>query len=381
MASPKKFSKKTKIRVGLVFGGKSGEHEVSLQSAKSIYNAIDKSKYDVTLIGIDKRGQWHLGQGSNFLLNSENPKLIRLNKTAPQVLPVPANSGKPAAIRAHQSNKDLASIDVFFPIIHGTYGEDGSLQGLFEMLDTAYVGAGVLGSAVGMDKAIMKRLWHSVGLPVAPYAAIKRMHKKTEIEKLANNLGLKNGNPVFIKPANLGSSVGVAKVSNLKQLHISIEQAFEYDNKVLIEEFVEGREIECSVLGNDQPTASMPGEVNPTHDFYSYKAKYIDENGAELHIPAKLSKQTIKAVQKLAISAFTSLDCLGMARVDMFLKPDGKLVLNEINTLPGFTKISMYPKLWEASGLSYTKLLDKLVTLAFEVKQNKAKLKRDFDIS
>jgi len=248
----------------------------------------------VVLIGVDKQGKWHLGEGSNFLLNAENPKLIKLNNKSPEVLPSSNNGqsrGKSLSIQggaqltAPGQTKSLAQIDVFFPIIHGTYGEDGSLQGMLELLNVAYVGAGVLGSAVGMDKAIMKRLWQSVGLPIAPYIALTRAKATDKImQKWAKDLGFNSNKPVFVKPANLGSSVGISKANNLKELKIAVEEAFQYDTKILIEAFVEGREIECSVLGNDRPIASVPGEVNPTHEFYSYEAKYIDEHGALLPV-------------------------------------------------------------------------------------------------
>jgi len=262
-------------------------------------------------------------------------------------------------------------LDVVFPIIHGTYGEDGSLQGLLELMDVAYVGAGVLGSAVGMDKDVQKRLLMQSGIPVAKFEVVK------DIE-LIKRLMLKY--PVFVKPVNMGSSVGVSKAASQKSLVVSLKQAFKYDTKAIIEEEVKGRELEVSVLGNDDPIASIPGEViAKRHEFYDYEAKYIDENGAELKIPARLTKEQVSEIQKLAIRAFKVLECGGMARVDMFMRPDGQLVINEINTLPGFTSISMYPKLWEASGLSYSKLLDRLIELAIEKKKQKDRLKRSYE--
>ncbi len=353
-----------KIRVGLLFGGKSGEHEVSLQSAKSIYEALDKNKYDVTLIGIDKSGRWLLENQSNYLLNSHNPKLIALNKS--DVSEITAITAKDQAqLISVDSGKEITAIDVFFPIIHGTYGEDGSLQGFLELLDAAYVGAGVLGSAVGMDKDVMKRLLREAGMKTAPCYVVR---KGESIPKIP-------GFPLFVKPANLGSSVGVAKVHSEKELRRAIDNAFQYDTKILIEGYVAGREIECSVLGNDNPIASVPGEIIPQHEFYSYEAKYIDENGAVLKIPAELTKQQIKKIQDLAVKTFKTLECCGLARVDFFLTERGEVVVNEINTLPGFTKISMYPKLWEASGIEYSKLLDRLIQLAIEKKGEKKKRK------
>lgn len=353
-----------KIRVGLLFGGKSGEHEVSLQSAKSIYEALDKQKYDVTLIGIDKSGAWLLEKQSNYLLNSHNPKLIALNKNG--VCEITAiTSRQQAQLISVDSGKEITAIDVFFPIIHGTYGEDGSLQGFLELLDSAYVGAGVLGSAVGMDKDVMKRLLRDAGIKTAPFYVVRKG------ESIPKKLDF----PLFVKPANLGSSVGITKVHSEKDLNEAIGNAFQYDAKILIEGFVKGREIECSVLGNDNPIASVPGEIIPQHEFYSYEAKYIDENGATLKIPAELTQKQIKTIQDLAIQTFKTLECSGMARVDFFLTERGEVIVNEINTLPGFTKISMYPKLWEASGIGYSELLDKLIQLAIEKKQQKKKLK------
>lgn len=377
---------KKKVKVCLLFGGKSGEHEVSLQSAKSIYEALDKEKYDVTLVGIDKGGRWLLpasaeamaggGDGSRYLLNAENPKLIKLNREgASEVTAVAKNSE--TQLISLDSGRDVAPVDVFFPITHGTFGEDGSLQGFLELLDAAYVGAGVLGSAVGMDKDVMKRLLRGVGLPVAKFVAVKRDRLSSSF---LNNAVGKLGFPIFVKPANLGSSVGISKVKNEEELDAAIEDAFQYDTKVILEEYVPGREIECSVLGNDDPIGSVPGEIIPNHEFYSYEAKYIDEDGAALEIPAKLAEEECARVRKLAVRVFKALDCSGMARVDFFLRPDGEFVVNEINTLPGFTNISMYPKLWEATGVSYSELLDRLIELALERKAEKDQLRRKYSL-
>jgi len=323
-----------KLNIGLIFGGKSGEHEVSLESAKSVYETLNKKKYRVSLIFIDKSGKW-------------------------------------------STEKDLEKIDVFFPVIHGTYGEDGCIQGFLELLNAAYVGSGVIGSAIGMDKDVQKRLLRDAGILTAKFISVEKIQlnkrlTKTIIQKLKF--------PLFVKPANLGSSVGVSKVDADDDLHKAIEEAFRYDNKILIEEGIAGREIECSVLGNDKPVASLPGEVLPKHEFYSYEAKYIDENGAVLKIPAKLSKNKIEEIRKLAVKVFRILECSGMARVDFFLEKSGKVIVNEINTIPGFTKISMYPKLWEISGIPYRSLLDKLISLALENKRKKDRLQRDFRI-
>ena len=333
--------------MGLVFGGRSGEHEVSVRSAASIYWALDRKKYKVELLGVDKGGGWHRIDQKWLPSGAEMKSLPSGDKTL-----VP------------QEEK----VDVFFPIIHGTYGEDGCLQGMFELMDAAYVGAGVLGSAVGMDKDVQKRLLLQAGIAVAKYQVARR-GEELKVAKY----------PVFVKPANMGSSVGISKCKSRSELKKAVEQAFKYDTKVLIEEAVEGREIEVSVLGNEKPITSLAGEVIPVgHEFYDYQAKYIDEKGAKLEIPVKLSKTKTKEIQELAKKAFKVLECSGMARVDMFLRPDGKLVVNETNTLPGFTNISMYLKLWEVSGLVYGKLLDRLIELALEAKRRKDKLKRSF---
>ncbi len=335
-----------KTRVGVIFGGKSGEHEVSVRSATSIFRALDPKKYEIVLLGVDKIGKW-LPVDQKWL---------------------PIGAGMKALPDGNKSIEMTSQkIDVAFPIIHGTYGEDGSLQGMLEMLDVAYVGAGVLGSAVGMDKDVQKRLLSQAGIDVAKSWVIRKPEK------------IKVNFPVYVKPVNMGSSVGVSRVSSISNLVSSIDKAFKYDTTVIIEEEIIGREIEVSVLGNDDPIASVPGEVIPVgHEFYDYEAKYIDENGAQLVVPAAMTKSQIAKIKKVAIKAYKTLECSGMARVDMFLTPTGKIVVNEINTLPGFTSISMYPKLWEASGLSYAKLLDKLIELAIEKKKQKDGLKRSF---
>lgn len=359
-----------KIRVGVVFGGRSAEHEVSLQSAKNVLEAIDKSKYEPVLIGIDRDGHWHVNEQSTFLLNANNFKLAQLNRTQEEVALVP--KGASHQLVSLSSNRDLGHIDVIFPILHGPYGEDGSVQGLFKLANLPFVGAGILGSAVAMDKDVMKRLLRDAGIPIARFIVLN--HKTVgdyRFEAVLEHLGL----PVFVKPANLGSSVGVSKVHSEGEYFKAIETAFEYDTKVLIEEYVAGREIECSVLGNLDPIASLPGEVLPQHEFYSYEAKYIDDNGAILEIPARLDQDTVQRIQDISIMAFKTLCCEGMARVDMFLQQNGDIILNEINTIPGFTRISMYPKLWEASGISYRELIDRLIQLATERFQVDRKLR------
>ena len=353
------FNMRQKIKVGIIFGGRSAEHEVSLQSAKNVIEAIDKEKYEPVLIGVDKKGKWLLADSSKFLLNSGDPKLIKLNNEMSQsVALVPQSDGRISNLDTHQSDK---SIDVVFPILHGPFGEDGTMQGLLKLANIPFVGAGVLGSAIGMDKDVMKRLLRDAGIPIGRFLTIKEKDIPT-YEAVVKNLGL----PFFIKPANMGSSVGVSKVSEKKDFDKAIREAFKYDRKILIEENIAGREIECSVLGNDNPIASVPGEVIPKNNFYSYEAKYLDENGAVLEIPAKLSKNIVKKIQDLAVKTFKVLNCEGMGRVDFFLKENGQILVNEINTIPGFTSISMYPKLWEASGISYAELIDRLIRLAQE---------------
>ena len=360
-----------KIRVGIIFGGKSAEHEVSLQSAKNVIEAIDKDKYEPVLIGIDKKGRWLLSASSKFLLNSSDPKLIKLNDELSQsVALIPESEGKIENLDTHQSNQ---SIDVAFPILHGPFGEDGTIQGLLKLANIPFVGAGVLGSAIGMDKDVAKRLLRDAGIPVAKFLSVgeKEIPLYGEIVK---NLGT----PFFVKPANLGSSVGVSKVKSEEDFREAIREAFNYDKKVLIEENVEGREIECAVLGNDSPIASVPGEVISSHEFYSYEAKYIDEHGAVIEIPAKLPDEIAKRVQSLAIKTFKILACEGLGRVDCFLKKNGEVTVNEINTIPGFTSISMYPKLWEASGISYADLIDRLIQLALERFRKEQELKTSY---
>lgn len=361
-----------KLRVGILFGGKSAEHEVSLQSAKNVIDALDQNKYEVVLIGIDKQGTWLLNDTSQFLLNSQNPKLIKLNQSNDAVTLVPQGGGMLTHLASNQAD---AALDVVFPILHGPFGEDGTVQGLLKLAGVPFVGSGILGSAVGMDKEMMKRLLREADLPVAPFLVFRAHHAHLNFADVAGKLGL----PLFIKPANLGSSVGVNKVTNEDDFRHAVAEAFEYDRKILVEAFIEGREIECSVLGNDDPMASVPGEVIASHEFYSYEAKYIDENGATLEIPAKVSEATARTIQDLAVKVFTTLGCEGLARVDFFLQPDGEVIVNEINTMPGFTSISMYPRLWEASGIPYADLIDRLIRLAMERFEREQRLKTSYE--
>ncbi|MCW2478612.1 D-alanine--D-alanine ligase [Candidatus Symbiopectobacterium sp. NZEC135] len=354
-----------KLRVGIIFGGKSAEHEVSLQSAKNIIDAIDKAKFDVTLLGIDKQGAWHINDASNYLLNAENPALIALNRSNKSVALIPGQTQQ--QVIESQNAHALTQLDVIFPIVHGTLGEDGSLQGLLRMANIPFVGSNVLGSAVSMDKDVTKRLLRDAGLLVAPFVTLNRANRQYHsFASVSHALGL----PLFIKPANQGSSVGVSKVRNEAEFQQAVELAFQFDHKVLVEAAIVGREIECAVLGNDHPKASVCGEIVLSDEFYSYDTKYINEQGALVRAPADLTPDINEKIQRIALQAFQALECQGMARVDVFLTPDDEVIINEVNTLPGFTNISMYPKLWQASGISYTALITALIELALERQEN-----------
>ncbi|MDR3341882.1 MAG: D-alanine--D-alanine ligase [Treponema sp.] len=371
---------KKKIKVGILFGGKSAEHEVSLQSAKNVFDAIDREKYSPMLIGIDKSGRWLLNDESQFLLDADDPKRIRLNGSSDSVALIPESGGVIANLSALKNDQPVGmrSIDVIFPILHGPFGEDGTVQGLLKLANLPFVGSGVLGSAVGMDKDVMKRLLRDAGLPIGTFLTCSSHEAVPAFEGVTELLGL----PLFVKPANMGSSVGVSKVHDAEEYARALQEAFAYDRKIILEEYIKGRELECAVLGNEDPVASVPGEVISSHEFYSYDAKYIDEKGATVEIPAKIPEDTAKAIQELAIKTFRVLSGEGLARVDFFLKPGDcadRIIINEINTLPGFTKISMYPKLWEASGISYTELIDRLIELAFQRFETEKRLKTTYN--
>lgn len=351
-----------RITVGILFGGRSSEHEVSLQSARNIVEAIDRNKYDVVLIGIDKTGHWRLAHDARYLLNSENPRELDLSSAGDEIVLAATQRSEGSIMKVNAPDTPFA-VDVIFPILHGTYGEDGTIQGLLKLADIPFVGAGVLGSAVGMDKDVAKRLWKAAGINVVDSLVVKKHNRKSiNFEQICNTLGL----PLFIKPANAGSSVGVSKATNKESFERGVEEAFSFDSKILIEAAVTGREIEVAILGNEAPQASVPGEIIPKHEFYSYDAKYLDPNGADLKAPADLSPALTKTVQDLAVKAFQTIECEGMARVDFFLTNDNQFLINEINTIPGFTKISMYPRLWELSGVSYPELINRLIQLAIE---------------
>ncbi|HXF56473.1 MAG TPA: D-alanine--D-alanine ligase family protein [Actinomycetota bacterium] len=346
-------------RVAVLFGGRSAEHEVSVASARSVVAALDPDRYEVLAVGIDKEGAWHL-------LPSVPPPppgggLASVGRQGPRVA-LAAEAAEPALVGEDGSRHP---VDVVFPLLHGPYGEDGTVQGMLELAGVPYVGSGVLASAVGMDKAVQKVLFVAAGLPVVPHLVVHEREWEEDregVEARAAELGL----PVFVKPATLGSSVGITKVKELHRLATAVEEALSYGRKALVERAVEGaREVECAVLGNDDPVASVPGEVVPAGEFYDYRSKYLDQ-GTRLEVPARLPTEVAEEVQRLAVSAFRAIDAAGMARVDFFYREPDELFVNEINTVPGFTEVSMYPRMWQASGLSFPELVDRLLELALE---------------
>ena len=349
---------KRKLRVAVLFGGKSAEHEISVISARNIVDAMDKKKYEIVAIGIDKEGRWFWDERAEFL-SAKGGTEVRVPRKRECAAIIPGAARTP--IVQLSPRRALGGVDVVFPVLHGPFGEDGTVQGLLKTAKVPFVGAGILGSAVGMDKDVMKRLLRDAKIPVAKFMVFhRRSAREISFTRTTRALGL----PLFVKPANLGSSVGISKIQNQRQFTAAVKEAFRFDHKILVEEFISGREIECSVLGNETPLASLPGEIMTHHDFYSYDAKYVDEKGARLVIPARLAPRVVRTVQDMAIQTFKALCCEGMARIDFFLRTDGAVLVNEINTIPGFTKISMYPKLWEASGIPYSRLIDRLIQLA-----------------
>jgi D-alanine-D-alanine ligase len=346
--------------VGVIFGGRSGEHEISLRSAESILRSLDRTKYDVIPIGITHEGKWLASKNAMALL----PPGEAIQKTLA--------TGSPVTLPPEPASQDGVGLaDVIFPVLHGTYGEDGTIQGLLELANIPYVGAGVLGSAVGMDKDVMKRLLREAGLPVGEYWALRSAEIDAFIARRSRELPY----PVFVKPANLGSSVGITKVHGPDELRAGLETAAEFDRKLLVEKGIDAREIELSVLGNDDPIVSVPGEILPSREFYDYKAKYVDDD-SRLVVPAQLTDAQVREAQELAVRTFKVLEGSGLGRVDLFLENGtGRFLVNEINTLPGFTSISMYPRLWEASGIPYAELIDRLIALAFERHAEKNKLR------
>ncbi len=366
-----------KIRVGVLFGGRSAEHEISLLSAKTIVEAIDKEKYEVVLIGINKAGEWFLHEDLKCLSYATDPKKIQFKKENEQenVALVAKKIGSPLV---SLKGKALdCSLDVIFPALHGPYGEDGTVQGLLKLANIPFVGPSVLASAIGMDKDVMKRLLRDAGIPIARFLTLySHSYQDMRFDDVEAAIGL----PFFVKPANAGSSIGISKVKNRSEFAEKIALAFQYDRKILVEACIVGREIECAVLGNEKPIASLPGEIIPTHEFHSYEEKYLNQ-GAIFKYPAELKPAEIAVIQAMALKTYQVLCCEGMGRVDMFLKPDGQVVVNEINTIPGFTQTSMYPKIWEASGLGLSDLIDQLIVLAIERFQQEQSLKTTFSLA
>jgi D-alanine-D-alanine ligase len=393
---------KKKLRVGVLFGGRSGEHEVSLLSAASVLKAIDRSRYEVVPIGITKQGRWLISTDAERLLTGEFPDSGRLRAGDPQttapaallakgegviVPPMPGGALVPFEQDASSISPihDALQLDVVFPVLHGTFGEDGTIQGLFELAGLAYVGSGVLGSATGMDKEVMKRLFLAAGLPITSHVTFLRREWEQGAKKIITRLEAALKYPLFVKPANLGSSVGISKAHDRKELGPAIDLAASFDRKIVVEQAVgargnrakmgKARELEVAVLGNDEPVASVVGEIVPGKEFYDYEAKYLSEGSVPI-IPAKLTKKQSQQVQAMALDAFRACDCAGLARVDFLLEAgdQGRLYLNEINTMPGFTSISMYPKLWEASGVKYRDLISRLIELALERKREQEQI-------
>jgi D-alanine-D-alanine ligase len=383
----KKQTKKpspSKLRIGILFGGRSGEHEISLLSAASILKAIDQTKYEVIPIGITKQGQWLTSSDARQLLTGDTKPAPTLKKSASSksiALNASSDFAQGSTALAQQNGSLAQSLDVIFPVLHGTFGEDGTIQGLFELADIAYVGSGVLGSATGMDKTAMKQLFAAAGLPQTPHVNLLRSEWNSDAKRCIRRIEKKLAYPVFVKPANLGSSVGISKVHDRSELAPAMDLAASFDRKLIIEQGVGGpgakpRELEVAVLGNDSPEASVVGEIVPGAEFYDYNAKYHSDASVPI-IPAPLSKSESKQIREMAIAAFRACDCAGLARVDFLMEPavktkkgreakPARIYLNEINTMPGFTSISMYPKLWEATGLPYQQLIDRLISLAIE---------------
>jgi D-alanine-D-alanine ligase len=361
-----------RLRVGVIFGGRSGEHEVSLASAASVIRALDPEKYEAVPIGIGKDGRWFIGTPAQKML----PDVLRQGHRVMLSADPSVGALLPLEDRAAGSQR----VDVIFPVLHGTFGEDGTVQGLLDLAGLPYVGSGVIGSAVGMDKDMAKRLFLQAGLPTGDFLAVLRSEWEKGRERILKAVAKKFRFPVFVKPATLGSSVGMTKVHKREELAAALDLAAEFAPKILVERNIRGREIEVSVLGNDEPEASIPGEIIPHREFYDYTAKYLEE-GTRLEIPAKLTKMQVRRFQEYAVRAFRCLECRGMARVDFFLeKPSGRIYLNEINTIPGFTSISMYPKLWEASGIPYRELIDRLIQLALAENREKQRTKYTIEL-
>lgn len=354
----------------MIFGGRSGEHEVSLRSAESIITAMDKARYEIVPIGITSEGRWLVSGNATAML----PEAV-MSSSNHQDVAIIGDPTRQGLTKLDEAQRALSSepLDVVFPVLHGTYGEDGTIQGLLEMAGVAYVGCGVLASATGMDKITMKQLFEQAGLTVAQYEWFLRSSWEADNEVVTERISQSLGFPVFVKPANLGSSVGISKATNKQELDDALNDAARYDRKILIERAVNGREIEVSILGNEHPIASLPGEIIVGHEFYDYEDKYVD-NTSRTEVPAKLPSEIIEQIQRDGVRAFQAIDGSGLARVDFFVEHGtNRVIINEINTMPGFTSISMYPKLWQASGISYSELIDRLIDLAIERHNDKSR--------
>jgi D-alanine-D-alanine ligase len=360
-----------RLRVAVLFGGRSAEHEISILSARFVVESLDRDRFEPVLVGIDKSGRWLAQEETALLGQARDPRLVRLNDAAPRV--------KLEHGLLEVAGRSPLDVDVVFPVLHGPMGEDGTVQGLLTLANVAFVGSGVLGSAVGMDKDVMKRLFREAGLPIVPHITIGAARfRRARAQVVSEALALGAGGPVFVKPANLGSSVGVSRATSGEEIEAAIDLAFGFDQKIVIEVGVAGlRELECAVLGNDEPIASRVGEIVVDHPdgFYSYAAKYVDDTGATTLIPARVTAEEEAEIQRLAIATFRTLECAGLARVDFFRGKDGAIFVNEVNTMPGFTAISMYPKLFEASGVSGKELVSRLLDLALERAAERAKLR------
>ena len=366
-----------KIRIGVIFGGRSGEHDVSLQSAQSVMAALDPDRYEVVPIGITREGRWLTGDVMAALAEgsqTSRPATLLPDPQSSALMQVELAETKPAALSA------VTELDVIFPVLHGPYGEDGTVQGLLELANLPYVGAGVTGSAVGMDKGIFKHVMAANELPTLPWRLILSKAWAERPQAIIDEVEAGLCYPVFTKPANLGSSVGISKCHNRDELAAGLVEAARYDRRIIVEQGVDARELEVSVLGNDDPIASLVGEIRPRREFYDYVAKYISDD-SELIIPAELEPAVADAARAMALRAYKAIDCAGLARVDLLMAKDsGRLYINEVNTIPGFTRISMYPKLWQATGITYSELLDRLVELALERHEEKEKLERSYDV-
>ena len=365
------------IKVGVLYGGRSGEHDVSRCSAASVVSYLSRNRFEVTAIGIDHDGRWYVQDVPEIVDDKSFGKVLVLNKSGNWLINHYQRDGK-LYLYNTESGKEI-SVDVVFPVVHGTFCEDGTLQGLLELAMVPYVGADVTGSAVGMDKDLAKRLLRDAGVPVVPWVKYRKEEWALSPEKVIEEISSSSQFPLFVKPCSAGSSVGITKVKDKGSIAAALDEAFLWDNAVLVEEGISAREIEFSVLGNENPSVSVPGEIKPKHEFYSYEAKYLDSEGAELIIPAQIDSEIAEDMAQSAIKAYMALNCSGMARIDFFIdKLDNRYYLNEINTIPGFTSISMYPKLWEHSDIKYPDLLEKLIDFAIERRNKKNSLRTEF---